>query len=87
MRRSTIGLFFAGVLTLGLAPTTALASSDGTCPANGGYRLESVFAVDDPTARQAIDARTGSIDNLVCVLELNPHAGFRNVIDNMVQGP
>jgi hypothetical protein len=86
MRRSAIGLFSVGVLTLGLAPA-ALAGSDGTCPADGGYRLESVFAVDDPTARQAIDARTGSIDDLVCVLDLNSHAGFRNVIDNMVQGP
>jgi hypothetical protein len=92
MRRFQIA--FVCVLVLVALPLTSLSASgsegpaqDGSCP--GNYYLDSVFNASTPegvAVRQSIDAKTGSIDDLICVLDLNENAPFpRNLIDNLVQ--
>ena len=94
MRRRICGcictLIIASIGLLGLTISASASNGpaqDGACPPP--YHLESVFAIDTPSAialRMALDAQTGSIDNQICVLNLNENAPFpRNLIDNLVQ--
>ncbi len=70
-------------LVAGIGVGAASASSgvavDGGCPPTYS------FVPADSELRQRIDAATGSVDGLICAMELNAHVPFdRNLIDNMV---
>jgi hypothetical protein len=91
MRRRT-GYFCALVIaSIGLLGVSISASAsngqaeDGTCPPP--FEMKSVFWKGTPSSiafLSARDARTGSIDDLICVLDLGEHVDFNNVLDNMV---
>jgi hypothetical protein len=53
---------------------------DGDCPPTYS------FVPADSELRQRIDAATGSVDGVICAMELNVQVPFdRNLIDNMAQ--
>ena len=64
----------------GAAVGSSGAAIDGDCPPTYS------FAPADSELRQRIDAATGSVDGVICAMELNeqvPHD--RNLIDNMAR--
>ncbi|MDX6326222.1 MAG: hypothetical protein QOK15_2576 [Nocardioidaceae bacterium] len=62
------------------AHASAGVAVDGVCPPT-----YSVVPADSEL-RKRIDAATGSIDGVICAMELNDHAPFpRNLIDNMAR--
>jgi hypothetical protein len=64
----------------GVAAASSGAAVDGNCPPT--YRLVPA----DSELRQRIDAASGSLDGVICAMELNENALFdRNLVDNMAR--
>ncbi len=74
------GTLVSATAVTGLAGPAAAATADGVCPPV----YHAVPA--DTELRQRIDANTGSIDGIICAMELNePVPHDRNLIDNMAR--
>ena len=64
----------------GVAAASSGAAVDGNCPPT--YHLVPA----NSELRQRIDAATGSVDGVICAMELNERAlSDRNLVDNMAR--